>query len=308
MLMRISYIMGTIIVIWYLMVVYYTNQVAKRKTYTIESILERLEEKKIICKEYIDLMHMEEINLTSNDGFKLRGNYIPGKGSDTIIFCHGMSMAAENSFKYCNMFINRGWNVLIFHMRRHGESEGKYSTLGKLEKDDLDLFVDWVIKIKGKDGLLGIHGESMGAATSLLYLDINKYVDFIIADCPYSNLNELLRLRIKEDTIIPGFLIYNPSRYLSKVVAKFDYNEIKPIDSVSNSKTPILFIHGEDDEFVPTYMSKNMYDKKTGIKGLYIVKGAKHAQSYSKDPKEYEKVVFQFIEGIKGIGCKNIKK
>lgn len=296
--MEITIFVGIIIMVWIYAIIFYTNKVIRRPVYDKEQIIKRLEDKNIITKDEIEKIDKEEIILKSHDNLQLKGHYIKGSSENTIIFSHGISMCAENSFKYANIFMNRGWNVLIYSMRRHGDSQGKYSTFGALEMKDLHMFVNWVIKNKGKKGLLGIHGESMGAATSLMYGEKNQHADFIIADCSYSDLKELLHFRIKNDTCIPKILLYELSNLMAKIVAKFNYNKVRPIDKL-NSNCATLFIHGEKDEFVPTYMSVQMYEAKKGLKDIYIAKDAKHAQSYSINPKKYEEVVFGFIDKIK---------
>lgn len=68
-----------------------------------------------------------------------------------------------------NLFIKKGWNVLIYDHRRHGESGGKTTSYGHYEKFDLQTVVNWLKNEVGESLILGIHGESMGAVTTLLY-------------------------------------------------------------------------------------------------------------------------------------------
>ena len=47
----------------------------------------------------------------------------------------------------------------------------------------------------------------------------------------------------------------------------------------------MLFIHGTEDTFVPTWMGDSLYAAKTGIKEIWHVEGATHADSYLKYAK-----------------------
>ena len=283
----------------YFLTTYYFNQIITRKVADEESMLEDQVNRKLVDKEYYDNLHKEEVTLTSHDGLKLRGIFIDKGSKNTIIFCHGITVGLIWSLKYIKIFEKRGWNILLYDHRRHGQSQGKYSTYGYLEKKDLDLWVNWVIDKKGKDSIIGLHGESMGAATTLQYLEINKYVKFIIADCAFSDLTELLSRKIKEDYNIILYPLLHLSNLLTKIKAKFYYQWVKPIESVKKSTIPVMFIHGNKDYFVPWDMSISMYNAKSkGIKRLYIAEGAAHARAIEVDKERYEKEVMLFVEEV----------
>ena len=195
-----------------------------------------------------------------------------------------------------DIFYKRGWNILTFDQRRHGSSEGKYSTYGYYEKEDLDLWVNWVVKRNGEKSIIGLHGESMGAATVLQYASISKYVRFIIADCGYSNLKELLCYRLKEDNHWALLPVYYLTSFKALIKAKFMFEDVSPIDDIKDSPIPTLFIHGSEDTFVPCYMSQKMYEAKKENKKLYITKGAVHAASIEVDRVAYENAVNEFLD------------
>lgn len=275
---------------------YFLGQVITRVPDTEEQMIESQLERKLFDKEFYDNLPKEDIILRSKDGLKLRGIFIENNSDKTMVFVHGITVGLIWSIKYIDMFINRGWNVLIYDQRRHGQSEGKYSTFGYYEKEDLDLWVNWVVDRKGKDSIIGLHGESMGAATVLQYLDINKHVKFAIADCPYSDMRELLKGKLAQ---YKGFLdpILPICNIITKRRAKFDFDWVKPIECVRKSEIPVMFAHGDEDTFVPWHMSEDMYEAKTkGLKKIYIAKGAAHARAIEVDKALYEKEVMEFVD------------
>ena len=58
----------------------------------------------------------------------------------------------------------------------------------------------------------------------------------------------------------------------------------------------MLFIHGDQDDFVPTYMVYQLYDAKPAPKELWITPGVDHANSYFKYPEEYTARIKSFTE------------
>lgn len=288
-----------ILIIMYLLTNYYFSQVVTRKVDNEEEMFKAQIERNLIDDKFYNSLKKENITLKSFDGLKLRGEFIDNNSDKTIIFCHGITVGLIWSIKYIDMFYERGWNILLYDHRRHGQSEGKYSTYGYLEKKDLDLWVKWIVDKKGNNSVIGLHGESMGAATVLQYININEYVKFIIADCAYSDLMELLTRKIKEEYTILLYPILYLSNLKSRIRAKFDYRWIKPIECVKKTNIPIMFIHGNNDKFVPWDMSVAMYKAKVnGMKKLYIAEKAAHARSIEVNKQKYEEEVMSFIEEV----------
>ena len=57
----------------------------------------------------------------------------------------------------------------------------------------------------------------------------------------------------------------------------------------------MLFIHGEADDYVPTWMVRPLYEAKPGDKELWLVPGAGHAASYRDNREEYTRRVGEFV-------------
>ncbi len=211
------------------------------------------------------------------------------------ILCHGLGCAKYESIKYAELFIKLGFTVVVYDHRNHGMSGKAYTSMGYFEKYDLKKVVSWCKDNYGKKSKIVTHGESMGAATVLLHLEIDNRVDCVIADCSYSDLKSLIQHQLKQFYHLPGMLlpIENLIIYLR---AGFWMKQISPIRAIRNSTTPVLFIHGKWDNFVPTEMSKKMYQQKLKNKAIYLVAKAKHAESYCKNKKGYEYRVREFLK------------
>lgn len=230
---------------------------------------------------------------TKSSGLKLHGHLINRKKDRTIIFMHGHCFTLFGSYKYMKIFLDRGFNVLMPDQRYHGLSEGKNCTLGYEESNDLHRWIEFIKTEIPETEIIGLHGESMGAATVLLG-GHHKAVDFVISDCSFSELKvqvaDVLRKRFK----IPGFIVY-PAHLFSLLLFNAPLLRINPADSVQNIKAPILFIHGESDSYVPVKHLNKLTEHKKGVDSVYICRGADHAKSFETNPLEYERIVDDFI-------------
>ena len=64
---------------------------------------------------------------------------------------------------------------------------------------------------------------------------------------------------------------------------------------MKKANKPILFIHGSDDSFVPSYMSELMYQLCNSEKQLLIVDKADHGVAFLVNEEKYVKVVNKFF-------------
>ena len=245
-------------------------------------------------KEYVDIK--------SNFGYNLKGIFIknPQESKNTIILVHGIGRDKEWSImKYGPLFFNNGFNIFAYDGRNHGGSGGEYPTYGFFESDDLEKCIAYV-KNRKKNAVIGLHGESMGAAVSLLWAAKydNKGVFFLIEDCGYSDLYNLYYERLA-DYQVPKFvrpsILYYTS-FFCKTFSGFSLSDVSPIKNIGKITIPVLFIHGDADNFVMPEMAKDMFNSKIGLKELYLTPGAGHAKSINIDVKEYEKKTAEFYD------------
>lgn len=259
--------------------------------------------KKLIDDKFYKSLYKEEIEILSIDKIKLASMLFLNekKTNKFIILVHGISIGYVGSLKYLDIFLKQGFNVLIVHQRRHGKSDGKYSTYGYFEKHDINLWINYLLNRFGDDIILGLHGESMGASTVLETIPLNSHIKFVIEDCGYSNLYELMKYEVASK--VPKFLYYpillslKITNLIIKRKANFKFQDVSPINIVKNTNIPIMFIHGNKDTFVPWYMCEDLYNAKTnGIKEIFLVDGAAHTEAIQVNKDIYSKKVSDFIK------------
>lgn len=244
-------------------------------------------------------MIKKEVRIPSPAGYDIHTVFLEQKpGAPYIIFCHGVTETKINSLKYVSLFMEKGFNAVIYDHRRHGDSGGKSTSYGHFEKNDLKAVVDCLIKEEGESTIFGIHGESMGAVTMLLYAGaIEDRAAFYIADCPFSDLTEQLSflmtksprsaLLSKMALSLAGSFIFLRDRYQIRGVS--------PKKAVGQIEKPVLFIHSRHDNFIPSHMTETLFKLKKGPKRLFLPEEGGHAQSYVTNPEAYSKEVDLFL-------------
>jgi fermentation-respiration switch protein FrsA (DUF1100 family) len=70
---------------------------------------------------------------------------------------------------------------------------------------------------------------------------------------------------------------------------------LSPLSAVKTSKTPIIFFHGEADEFIPYIMTEQLYNECSSKKEIFIVPNADHGISYLIEPDKYVNYVKSFF-------------
>lgn len=298
-------IIAIIVIVFFLATgLYIFKSTVTRELHDIEKSYTRYVENNLFDEALYNSASKEDITLKSFDGLNLTSTLIMNENPTNkfIVLVHGVSICYVGSLKYFDIFYKNGFNVLIVNQRRHGKSEGKYSTYGFYEKYDVNMWIEYLKSRFGNDIILGLHGESMGAGTVIETIPLNDSIKFVIEDCGYSNFHELIgfqithayKNRLVRKILRPSLIFAN---FFMKTKAKFSMKKIVPIDIVASTSLPMMFIHGKEDYFVPWYMAVDLYKAKTkGYKELYLVEGAKHAEALEVNKILYEKKIMTFIE------------
>lgn len=277
---------------------YVSNRIIYLKKKDDHFILNREKEAGRVNPDFLETLPKREVLISSHFGYHLKAIvFEPHQTNKYMIFCHGVTENKINSVKYMNLFLDRGFNAVIYDHRRHGESGGKTTSYGHYEKFDLKAIIDWLKVDREKKLLLGVHGESMGAATMLLYAGmIEDGANFYIADCPFSDFKEQLSYRLKiEIRLFPKLLLPLADLFI-KMRQKYSIQDVSPIAFIEHIKNPILFIHSKKDDYILPSMTEDLYQQKKGPKKLFMAENGVHAQSLNENKEDYEKVVDEFLE------------
>lgn len=238
------------------------------------------------------------MSITSRDKLKLSATLIEQENSNKyVIVCHGYGGYAMQMLSSGITFFEKGFNVLLPDARGLGESEGHYIGMGWDERLDI---VDWINEIvkKDKDAEIILYGVSMGGATVMMVSgeDLPSNVKAIIEDCGYTSVWDEFNYQLKEIFNLPSFPIMNYASLVTKLRAGYWLEDGSAIEQVKKSKTPMLFIHGTEDTFVPSYMVDEVYEVASCPKEKFIVPGAGHGAAASVAGDSYWEKVDKFLD------------
>ena len=195
-----------------------------------------------------------------------------------LIYSHGHQSNMYAASKYCDAFIELGFTCIIYDLRAHGANEKAICSMGGYEGQDLNYLIEDTISRYGDVEILGLHGESMGASTTLNALRYTDKVDFVVADCGFESLKFMVHDMYNDMYLYPfgtcadiGF----------KLIYGIDDAEVSGIDALKGKSVPILFVHGLADDWIDVENSEDMYNEaiKYGYAELWLVEGAGHARS-----------------------------
>lgn len=257
-----------------------------------------VELKKGFLKDY-ESFYKEKLIIPSFDGYLIHGEYVPTikESNKYVILTHGYTWDYLGCIKYMHIFRELGFNCLMYDLRGHGDNKRVPVTMSINESKDLLEIINFVHNRFGDDIILGLHGESLGCATSIAVLKYKPKIDFVVADCGFAKLEHLLKTQLTKQFHLPAFLV-KPASFINKIIYGYYFEDNRPIDSLKDNTVPICFIHGNGDTLVPVEDSKEMYEATKGYKELHITDGVEHALSYQSNPDKYKEIVTNFLNKI----------
>ena len=249
---------------------------------------------------WYDPLEKTEYQVTSYDGYVLNAELIsnPIPADKYVLLSHGYTDNRFGSLKYTKMYLDLGFHVIVYDLRGHGENEPTFCTYSVRERKDLIALIR-DCRDRYQPAVLGIHGESLGAATSIACLEDKPQIDFVVADCGFSDISNVLKGGVKSMHLPEGLVP------LASVCARlrygYSYDMMRPIDSLADNEIPILFIHGAEDSFILPENSERMEKETKGYSELHLIPGAAHAASVLTAPEEYQEIVEAFLAHINTI-------
>ena len=264
------------------------------------------EYKKIIHpnKDWMLSQELEHVTIKAHDNITLHADYLPAdpeNSTNRIAICfHGYTSCGFNDCSSISHFLHSlGFDCLIVDNRAHGKSEGDYVGFGILDRYDCLSWINYVNeRFDGKKNIL-LFGVSMGASTVLMAAGLKDFpenVRAIIADCAFTSPYEVFAHVLKKDYKLPEFPIMQINDMICRKKAGYGFKDCSTLDAVKHTSVPILFVHGKNDNFVPTRMSEQNFEACVSPKELLLVENAGHAASYYENRELYESRAAAFID------------
>lgn len=241
--------------------------------------------------------------INAADGRRLHALYLRCDSAHgrTAVFVHGYKDTAVK-FLYIGRMYHRdlGCNLLMPDLSAHGLSDGKEIQMGWKDRTDVIRWTEVAEKLfsdsTGKTSMV-VHGVSMGAATTMCVSgkELPEYIKCFVEDCGYTSVWDEFSVQLKEQFHLPAFPLMYSTSLLCRLRNGWSFGEASPLKQVAKCRRPMLFIHGDKDTFVPTWMVYPLYKTKSGAKELWIAGGSEHAAAFIDHPDEYRRRVTAFV-------------
>lgn len=245
----------------------------------------------------------ETFTFSSLDGLKLSGWFVPSdKPSDaTIVVVHGKGSNAGDMLLNTRALRDGGsWNLFYFDLRGHGNSEGKITSLGPLERLDLEaalahLKKTWPDKCKR----LAIYGHSLGAAVSIIVTATHPEVMGLLIESPFARITRTIKRFAWRFYRIPDIPFMDLSILLASLRLRnnlWNFAPVRYIDKIS--PRPILIIQAQLDRRTPLEDGDILFKAAKEPKELWVVKDADHGKPWEVAKDEYERRMSDFFRRV----------
>ena len=265
--------------------------------YSKHNISEKIETNEEVAQESRQWLSENSVNvsLKSQDDLNLHAAYIDQNSHIYMIMVHGYRGDGASIISPIKQMKKAGYNLLIPDLRGHGFSEGDYIGMGWDDREDIIQWIDYLLS-KDPHASIILYGVSMGGATVMDVAGekLPHQVKAIIEDCGYTSVWDIFKAHIDMNNIESEVALHMAS-LVTKIRAGYYLEDVRPIEQVKKSQTPMLFIHGDDDCFVPYYMLDELYNAANCKKEKLIIKGAGHARAATVDPKLYWSTIENFM-------------
>lgn len=244
---------------------------------------------------FYDKLEKNDYSIVSYDGYVLAVQLLinPEPTDRYILISHGYTDNHYGMLKYTKMYLDFGFNVILYDLRGHGENVKTFCTYTVRERKDLDLLIKDCRKRYPDMSVFGIHGESLGSATSIAVLEYKPDIDFVVADCGFAEIMNVMKGGLR-DMHLPAWMIY-PAQLCTRLIYGYKYTQMRPIDSLKDNEIPILFFHGEEDTIIRPVNSELMQKETKGYSQIHIIPGATHAASVLTAPEDYKRYTGEFL-------------
>ncbi|MBQ7269606.1 MAG: alpha/beta hydrolase [Bacteroidales bacterium] len=226
----------------------------------------------------------------------------PAEAQGTAVVVHGYTDNHLVFLYLVKMYRDTfNYNVMVPDLHYHGYSGGDAVQMGWLDRLDVEKWAEMAHALWNDDFMV-VHGVSMGAATAMMMSgdSLPPYIRAFVEDCGYASVWDQLKANLKQSFHLPPFPVLHSANVVCRKRYGWDFKEASSVKQLAKCERPMLFIHGDADDFVPlTHLRMNYDAKVNGYKEMWVAEGAVHANAYAKHPEEYTRRVQAFLEKAK---------
>ena len=223
----------------------------------------------------------EEVRFQASDGVKLHGWFVPGKGDITWIWFHGNAGNISHRLERLMLLHGHlGVSFFLFDYRGYGRSEGRPSEKGTYY--DARGALDYVLsRPDAKVQKIVYFGKSLGSAVAV-WLATQRQPDGLVLESPFASVKEMAKRAFPR---LPLHLLVGNK-----------YNSLSRIGEVFS---PLLIVHGEEDDVVPIAQGRKIYDAAREPKSFCPIPTAGHTDTYIMGKDRYFQAMGDFVTSLR---------
>jgi uncharacterized protein len=249
---------------------------------------------------------LEDASVTASDGARLQAWYArPAKSNgNAVILIHGIGDNRQGMMGFAELFLSRGYAVLVPDSRAQGTSGGGFPTYGVEEANDVRDWFNWLESWQHPTCTFGM-GESMGAAIVIQAVMTTPFCA-VVAESPFASFRQISYVRVGQIFRSGEWLgqYALPSVELAFVYARLtrgvNLTAASPEQAVVGSRIPILLIHGLADNNIPPHESEMIRAHNPADITLWEVPNAGHCGAVSVAGEEFDNRVLGWFAAHSG--------
>ncbi len=239
-----------------------------------------------------------EVTLTTADGLRISGWYLPGRTPNAVILAHGIGGNRQELFPAAIMLVEAGYHVLTIDLRGYGRSEGTVRTFGYTEALDIQAGVDFLLDQPGIRHV-GAMGFSLGGATIIRAARLDDRIEALVILSSFDTLEHAARDQFRQVPDPFGWMLTRLVIRAAERRVGLKIGQVNPAQDLAEmSPRPVFIIHGLNDPLFPPTRGQALFNAAPGPKRIWLVEGVGHELPLNHPQEARQKVLTFFQEAF----------
>ena len=233
-------------------------------------------------------VEFQQLDLITEDGVRLSAWYTPPRKGALILLAHGYG---DNRPEWIHALLaKKGYGVLSWDARAHGESDGEISTVGYLEVLDVKAALEYALAQPDVKHI-GAWGGSMGGATMIRATAQFPAIEALFVDSSFASLN-------KEFDFLVPYPVINPlAKFLTELETGISIKDLNLVEDIARiSPRPVYIVHSTGDTVAPPNSGEELFNAANEPRYLWVEEDAAHLAIYLNNPRRYQRRLVGFYD------------